>query len=143
MESKWWKRIKRTLWRQKHSCLNLKIACWEITIYSLTSPVLVYAYRIKWKRKQNPEIDWYIYTSHLIYYKGTDEVLEYRWGPESTTKKEFLRHFWCKIMVLLKHRGQDPWVQRAAARVCEGWLIIYLEVGWGREKGDFKRIFAC
>ena len=31
----------------------------------------------------------------------SDEVLEYR-GPEWTTKKEFLRRLWCRMVVLLK-----------------------------------------
>ena len=43
-----------------------------------------------------------------------DKVLECRWSPELTTKKEFLRHLWCKVVVLLKHRdrirGQEEWL---------------------------------
>ena len=59
------------------------------------------------------------------------------------TKKEFLRHLWCKIVVLLKHgdrtHGQEgllPWGY-------EGWLIIYLGVDGGKEKAGFNRIFIC
>lgn len=36
MESKSGKRIKRTLPEQKHSCLHLKIASWEMTVSGLT-----------------------------------------------------------------------------------------------------------
>ena len=35
--------------------------------------------------------------------------------------------------------GQEELLPQA----CEGWLIIYLEVGGGREKRDFRRIFRC
>ena len=60
-----------------------------------------------------------------------DEVLEYRWGPEPTTKKEFLRRLWCKMVVLLKHGDNTSGQEELLPLACEGWLIIYLRVGRG------------
>ena len=45
------------------------------------------------------------------------------------TKKEFLRHLWCKLVVLLKHRDRTPGQKKLLPRAYEGWLIIYLGVG--------------
>ena len=47
------------------------------------------------------------------------------------TKKEFLRHLWCKMVVLLKHRDRTHGQEELLPRACEGWLIIYLGVGRG------------
>ena len=43
----------------------------------------------------------------------------------------------------IKAQGQDPWAGRSGALAYEEWLIIYLGVGGGKERGSFKRIFIC
>ena len=41
----------------------------------------------------------------------------------------------------MKEWGQDPWAERAAALGCEGWLIINLGVGGGKEKERLRKYF--
>ena len=55
------------------------------------------------------------------------------WSSEPTTKKEFSRCLWCK-MVVYESTGTDLWAEGAAALGCEGWLIRYCGVGGGKEK---------
>ena len=50
---------------------------------------------------------------------------------EPTTKKEFLKHLWCKMVVLLKPGDRTPGQEELLSQACEGWLIIYLGVGRG------------
>ena len=40
------------------------------------------------------------------------------------TKKEFLRHLWCKMVVLLTHRDRTHGQEELLPRACEGWLIV-------------------
>ena len=77
-----------------------------------------------------------ILLKHLLSYQVRvlgDEVLEYRWGPQLTTKKEFLRHLWFKMVVLLKPKARTCGQEERLPWACEGWLIIYL--GAGRDLG--------
>jgi len=57
------------------------------------------------------------------------------------TKKEFLRRLWGKMVVLLKHGDRNHAQKELLHRGCEGWLIIYLGVGGGKEKGGFQKNF--
>ena len=47
------------------------------------------------------------------------------------TKKEFLRHLWCKMVLLLKHGDRIHGQEELLPRVHEEQLILYLEVGRG------------
>ena len=57
------------------------------------------------------------------------------------TKKEFLRHYWCKIGGLLKHGDRTHEQKEMLHGGCEGWLIIYHGVGGGKEKGRLRKYF--
>ena len=57
------------------------------------------------------------------------------------TKKEFLRHLWCKTVVLLKQGDRTCGQKELLPRGCEGWLIIILGVGGGKVNGDFQKNF--
>ena len=56
------------------------------------------------------------------------------------TKKEFLRHLWCK-MVLLKHGDRIPGQEEWFPRACEEWPIIYPGVGGSKQRGRFQKDF--
>ena len=64
-----------------------------------------------------------------IFSKITDEVLEYMWGPELTTRKEFLRCVWCKMVVLFKAQGTGPLGRKGC---CPGPLRVadYIPGSW-------------
>ena len=55
------------------------------------------------------------------------------WNPELIAEKEFLRCLWCKMVVVLKHRGRTRGQKDLLPWDCEEWLIIYLGVGLGKE----------
>ena len=42
---------------------------------------------------------------------------------------------------LLKHRDRTCGQEELLSQGCEGWLIIDLGVGVGKEQGGFKKIF--
>ena len=65
------------------------------------------------------------------------------WGEVQSrmTKKEFSRHLWCKMVVLVKLGDRTHGQEELLHQGCEGWLVIYPRTGEGKEKGDFKRIF--
>ena len=46
-------------------------------------------------------------------------------------------------VVLLKQKDRTCGQKELLPQTCEGWLIIYLGVGGGKEKRGFKRIFMC
>lgn len=76
----------------------------------------------------------------------SDIVLEYKWGSaewslEATTKKEFSRCLWCRMVVLLKHWDRTHGHKELLYWVCEGWLSIYWRAGRSKEKGGFRRVF--
>ena len=59
-------------------------------------------------------------------------------GPEPMAKEEFLRHLWCKKVVLLKQG------QKELHWGCEEWLIIHPEVGGAKGKREVsKRTCIC
>lgn len=57
------------------------------------------------------------------------------------TEKEYLTCLWCKRVVLLKHGDRTYRQKELLPLGCEEWLIIFVGVGGGKEKGDSKRIF--
>ena len=57
------------------------------------------------------------------------------------TKKEFLRHLWSKMVVLLKHGDKIHGQEEMLPQACEEWLIIYLGVGRGLRIGILEAKF--
>ena len=57
-------------------------------------------------------------------------------NQERILETSLVQNWW-----LIKARGQDPSAERAAARGCERWLIIYHGVGGGEEKGRLRKYF--
>ena len=47
------------------------------------------------------------------------------------------------MVVLLKHRNRTYGQKVLLPLGCEGWLIIYLGVGGGKEKGWLSLISVC
>ena len=56
--------------------------------------------------------------------------------------QEFLRHLWCKTVVLLKHRDRMGGQKELLPQDTEGRLIIYLGVGGGMKKWKFPNDFC-
>ena len=75
------------------------------------------------------------------------DIGEVQWGGvqsrRPTTKREFLRHLWCKNGGLLKHEDRTHGQKEQLHRGCEGWLIIYHGVGGGKDKGRLRSTFIC
>ena len=60
-------------------------------------------------------------------------------------KKEFLRHLWCQMVILLKPGDRTPGQKEQLSHVgrekgCEEWLFLYLGVGGGKEKRFSKEL---
>lgn len=68
-----------------------------------------------------------------MWFWNTGDIL---WG-ELTTKKQFLRHVWCKIVVLLK-QGDRTGGQKELHWAYEEQLIIFYLFGGGKLKRRFS-----
>ena len=60
---------------------------------------------------------------------------------EQTAKKDFLKHLWCKKVVLLKHRDRTHG-QKELHQSHEEWLIIYFQVERGLGKALVSKEFG-
>ena len=47
------------------------------------------------------------------------------------------------MVVLLKHGDKTHGQEELLPWACKELLIIYLGIGGGKEKGDFRKIFIC
>lgn len=79
---------------------------------------------------------------NLMWFWNIDEVW---WGEvQSQDQARILEPSLMQNGGFIKAQGTGPLGRRSCCPgVFQGWLILYLEVGGGKGKGGFKRIFLC